>query len=89
MTRYRLDYEPTARKQLRAVWDRRLKAPLQAALADLTVDPRPPGCEKLSGFKHHWRIRVGDWRVVYRIEEGRLVVMIVTVAPRGGVYRGL
>ena len=87
MTRYRLEYEPAARKQLRAVTDRRLKAAFEVALSDLTSDPRPQGCEKLPGFKHHWRIRVGTWRIVYRIEEGRLVVMVVTIAPRGGVYR--
>jgi mRNA interferase RelE/StbE len=36
---------------------------------------------------NQWRVRVGDWRIVYRIEDGRLVVMVITVAPRGGVYR--
>jgi mRNA interferase RelE/StbE len=34
----------------------------------------------------HWRVRVGDWRIVYRIEDGRLVVVVVRVAPRSGVY---
>jgi mRNA-degrading endonuclease RelE of RelBE toxin-antitoxin system len=52
----------------------------------LITDPRPLGCSKLSGFKDHWRVRVRDWRIVYRIEDGRLVVLVVTVAPRGGVY---
>jgi mRNA interferase RelE/StbE len=87
MTRYQLDYEPKARKQLRAVRDVRLKAALKEALEGLITDPRPHGCLKMSGFKDHWRVRVRDWRIVYRIEDGRLVVLVVTVAPRGGVYR--
>lgn len=87
MTLYRLDYEAKARKQLRAVKDRRLRAALEEALKGLMADPRPVGCLKMAGYTDHWRIRVGDWRIVYRIEDGRLVVLVVTVAPRGGVYR--
>ncbi|OYW48283.1 MAG: plasmid stabilization protein, partial [Rhodobacterales bacterium 12-65-15] len=49
-------------------------------------DPRPHGCLKLVGHKDHWRVRVGDWRIVYRIEDGRLVVVVVRVAARSGVY---
>ena len=86
MTRYRLDYEPKARKQLRAIRDRRLLVALEREIAALAVDPRPPGCLKLVGQKDHWRVRVGDWRIVYRIEDGRLVVVVVRVAPRSGVY---
>lgn len=50
------------------------------ALADL---PRPPGCLKMSGQGDEWCIRVGDWRVVYRIDDGRVVVIVVRVASRG------
>ena len=87
MTRYRLVYAPKARKQLRAVTDRRLKLAFEAALANLMDAPRPVGCLKLVGHKDHWRIRVGDWRIVYRIDDGVLVVMVVTVTPRSGAYR--
>ena len=88
MTRYRLDYEPKARKQLRAIKDVRLRGALVAALAGLMDDPRPPGCLKMAGYRDQWRIRVGDWRVIYRIDDGILVVLVVTLGPRGGVYRG-
>jgi len=66
---------------------RKLAEALRDAILALADDPRPPGCIKMSGYDDRWRIRVGDWRVVYRIEDGRLVVLVVTVAPRGGVYR--
>jgi mRNA interferase RelE/StbE len=86
VTKYRLDYEPQARRQLRAIKDRRLLVAIERALAGLMDDPRPHGCLKLAGQKDHWRVRVGDWRIVYRIEDGRLVIVVVRVAPRSGAY---
>ena len=47
----------------------------------------PVGVRKMAGGKGEWRIRVGTWRVVYRVDDGALVVLVVRVAPRGGVYR--
>lgn len=69
MSRYRLEYEPKASKQLRAIKDRRLLVAMERAIAALADDPRPQGCLKLVGYKDHWRVRVGDWRIVYRIED--------------------
>ncbi|WP_333817550.1 type II toxin-antitoxin system RelE family toxin [Tabrizicola sp.] len=86
MTRYRIDYTPTAEKQLRAIRDARLSTPIRRAIEKLAENPRPPGCLKLVGEVNQWRVRVGDWRVVYVIEDGRLVVLVVRVAPRGGAY---
>ncbi|WP_374641497.1 type II toxin-antitoxin system RelE/ParE family toxin [Tabrizicola sp.] len=86
MTRYRIDYTPQAEKQLRAIRDARLSTPIRRAIEKLAVNPRPPGCLKLVGEVNQWRVRVGDWRVVYLIEDGRLVVLVVRVSPRGGAY---
>jgi mRNA interferase RelE/StbE len=86
MSRYRVEVLPGADKQLAKVKDRVLKARLLRAIYDLGDDPRPAGCLKLVGEVDQWRVRVGDWRIVYRIEDGRLVVVVVRVAPRGGVY---
>lgn len=83
---YLIELSPEAKKNLRRIRDRRLHDRLIAAIADLATDPRPPGCLKLVGEVNQWRVRVGDWRVVYVIEDGRLVVLVVRVAPRGGVY---
>ncbi len=54
-----------------------------AALAD---DPRPPGCEKLSGLERY-RVRQGAYRIIYEIEDDRLVVLVVRVGNRREVYR--
>ena len=86
MRRYAIVYDRRAAKQLRAIKDRRLALALQAAIDALSHTPRPPGCLKLSGPGDEWRVRVGNWRIVYRVEDGRLVVVVVRVAPRGGAY---
>lgn len=83
---YRIELSPEAKKNLRRIRDRRLHDRLVAAIAELAADPRPPGCLKLVGEVNQWRVRVGDWRVVYLIEDGRLVVLVVRVSPRGGAY---
>ena len=58
-----------------------------AAMQALANDPRPPGCRKLAGSKHDWRIRVGDYRVVYEIADEIHVVRVNRVRHRREVYR--
>lgn len=55
-------------------------------IRELADNPRPPGCKKLHGFKNRWRIRVGDWRIVYRIDDSQKVVDITRIAHRREVY---
>ena len=58
------------------------------AIRNLATDPRPAGSTKLTGFDPPaWRTRVGDYRIVYEIDDHQLVVVVVNVAPRGEVYR--
>jgi len=52
----------------------------------LSETPRPPGCKKLKGYKDHWRIRVGDWRVVYIIDDSAKRIILTRVAHRRDVY---
>ena len=61
---------------------------LDAAIMGLAEDPRPPGCKQLKGHALY-RVRVGDWRIIYAIEDDKLIVLIVEIAPRGGAYRNL
>jgi mRNA interferase RelE/StbE len=54
----------------------------------LEYDPRPTGCKKLQGrYDNHYRIRVGNWRISYAIEEQELIILVLEIAPRGGAYR--
>ena len=57
------------------------------AIQALAINPRPPGCRKLTGSQHDWRIRVGDYRVVYEIGDEIHIVRINRVRHRREVYR--
>ena len=58
-----------------------------AAIRALGDDPRPPGCRKLVGSKNDWRIRAGDYRIVYEIADAVRVVRVNRVRHRRDVYR--
>jgi len=58
-----------------------------AAIRALGDNPRPPGCRKLVGSKNDWRIRVGDYRVIYEIADAIRVVRVNRVRHRREVYR--
>jgi mRNA interferase RelE/StbE len=67
--------------------DAKLKRRISAAIDTLAVMPRPPGCVKLSGEDNTWRLRVGDYRILYEIHSGRLLVQIIRIANRREAYR--
>lgn len=58
-----------------------------AAIAELADDPRPPGCVKLTGSDNDWRIRIGDYRVLYEIKDNNQVVRIMRIRHRREAYR--
>ncbi len=83
---YRVLLERSAEKDLT-----RLSAEIHdrviAVIQTLALNPRPSGCRKLTGSKNDWRIRVGDYRVVYEIADSVRIVRVNRVRHRGGVYR--
>ena len=56
------------------------------AIRDLAVNPRPVGCRKLTG-REGWRIRIGDFRVIYEVDDGQRSVTVLHVGNRRDVYR--
>ena len=62
---------------------------IDAAILALADSPRPSGCVKLAGQTNLWRIRIGDYRVLYEINDQALIVVLVSVAHRRDAYRGL
>lgn len=58
-------------------------------LEALALDPRPHGVKKLAGFNDVWRLRAGDYRVIYRVSDEELVVTVVRAGHRREVYRRL
>jgi mRNA interferase RelE/StbE len=85
VARYALGIKPSARKELEKLSDS-LIARLAPRIEGLAADPRPSGCRKLHGYKDLWRIRIGDYRVVYIIDDDRKMVSITRVAHRRQVY---
>ena len=85
---YRLIVKPSAEKDVE-----RLPRPVQRRVPDrltrIQGDPRAPGSVKLAGAKRTYRVRVGDWRIVYEIDDERRIVYVTIVAHRREVYRGL
>lgn len=84
---YNVLIKRSAAKELEAVGSKKDRRRLVAKIRSLAVDPRPPGCQKLSGSEKY-RVRQGVYRIVYSIEDDRLVVTVVRVAHRREAYRG-
>lgn len=84
--RYDVQVSPAAARQLKK-FDPPARRRLEACIELLADDPRPPAAKPLVNSGGAWRVRVGDHRVVYDIEDGRLVVLVLAVAHRREVYR--
>jgi mRNA interferase RelE/StbE len=82
---YAVRVKPSARKELEGLPDEVLNRVVRK-LESLGHDPRPTGCKKLKGYKDYWRIRVGDWRVVYIIDDEEKAVSVTRIAHRRDVY---
>ena len=85
MNSYAVELKPPARKELEALPDNVLSRVVRR-LEALGENPRAAGCKKLKGYKDHWRVRVGDWRVVYIIDDAAKVVSVTRIAHRREVY---
>ncbi len=85
MASYSLEIKPSAGKELDALSDA-LFARIDRKIVTLADNPRPAGCKKLRGYKDQWRIRVGDYRILYTIDDGEKRVAITRVAHRKDVY---
>ena len=83
---YQVQILPAAQRQLGRI-DFPIRRRISKAIDDLTVDPRPAGAKKLVGVPDGWRIRIGDYRVLYEIHDRRLLVLVVEVGHRSDVYR--
>ena len=87
MRRYRLEIRPSVEKTLRKIRDPQLQRRLDATFEKLSENPRRQGAEKMSGFDNRYRIRVGDFRIVYEIHDTVLLVLILAVGDRKEIYR--
>jgi mRNA interferase RelE/StbE len=67
--------------------DRQVKNRILSVAIALAENPRPPGCIKIKGEENRWRVRVGDWRIGYAIDDQTRTVTIVAVGHRREFYK--
>jgi len=83
---YSIQFKPLALRRLEKL-PRDAQKRLAAKIEELRDDPFPAGCKKMEGLDDTWRIRVGDYRVVYQVHRGMLLILVLTVGHRKDVYR--
>ena len=86
MGKYRVLIKPSAVKEIESVSRKKDRQRIVRRIQRLGNEPRPPGCQKLSG-RDRYRIRQGQYRIVYEIQDGVLTVYVVKVGHRRDIYR--
>ena len=86
MASYRIEVSATAERQIRKL-PRADQVRVVRSIRALGADPRPAGCRRLSGHDDVFRVRIGRYRVLYSIEDRRLIIIVLKVGDRKDVYR--
>lgn len=86
MEKFRVFIKPSAKKELIAVTTKKDRQRIVRRIQSLSENPRPPGCQKLSGYDRY-RIRQGDYRIVYEIRDLEVLVVVIKIGHRRDVYR--
>ena len=83
---YRIEVAPAAVRQMRKL-DPAARRRIQAAIELLAEHPRPQGARKLVGGDGEWRVRTGDYRIVYEVHDDVLLVLVIAVGHRRDIYQ--
>jgi len=83
---YRVDIESAARRQMRSL-PLAISRRIDEAIHALAFDPRPRGFRQMAGYPNTYRLRVGEYRILYRVHDDVLVILVVRVGHRREVYR--
>lgn len=86
MGRYKVRIKKSALKELEAIASKKDRRRIVTRIEALAVDPRPPGAVKLSGFDRY-RLQQGRLRILYMFRDRELIVYVVKIADRKGVYK--
>ena len=86
MAKYRIEVSATAEKQLKKI-RREHQVRIVRSISLLASEPHPDGCRKMGGYDDIYRIRVGNYRVIYEIDGKQIVVIILKIGHRRDVYR--
>ena len=83
---YEIEFEPKVLRELRDFQRGDLER-IMSRISGLADEPRPAGCEKLTGTSNAWRIRSGSYRIVYQVDDASAIVTVIRVGHRREVYR--
>lgn len=83
---HRIEVSPAAARQLKKI-DRRVLPQIAEKIDSLASEPRPHGCEKLSGYDSLYRVRAGDYRIVYGVEDRLVLIVVLKVGNRAEIYK--
>lgn len=84
--KYQIEFAPLAARQFK-ILPQGFQARVKKRIDSLSDNPRPAGVQKLEGIEDLYRIRVGDYRVIYQIQDKALLILVVKIGHRREVYR--
>ena len=85
--RYTVFLSAPARKFLARLTDATQRARFERVIDSLAANPRPSGCQALHGVSGAFRVRVGGFRILYQVENTRLLILVTDIGSRGQIYR--
>jgi mRNA interferase RelE/StbE len=83
---YAIEFASSAVREFKAL-DRGIQRRIATNIDELAANPFPPGAKKLQGSEDQYRIRIGDYRVVYRVDGKRVTILVLKIGHRREVYR--
>ena len=86
MSTYNVVVKKSALKELKKL-PKPTATRISILLKELAKDPRPSGCKKLKSYNNLWRVRTGNYRIIYTIEEQVLIVEVLEIGDRKAIYR--
>jgi mRNA interferase RelE/StbE len=87
VARYSVRLKASAVREIEQIEPKKVRRQIVKRTSALAENPRPPGCENISGQSNRYRVRQGAYRIVYSVEDEALVVFVVKVGHRIAVYR--
>lgn len=84
---YRIEWKPSALREFKKL-PPAVQSTVEQTVVRLGDEPRPSGCRKLAGFDSAYRVRIGDYRLVYEVQDKSVLIYILRIRLRGDAYRG-
>lgn len=83
---YRVELKRAALRALRRL-PKNVVERIERKIDSLAINPRPQDYKRMQSDEELYRVRVGDWRIIYAILDDKLIVLVVDIGPRGGIYK--